>query len=172
MEVKEVYDHALYGVDHSQSVEMVVRHCQTAFDVVKVKAADILLLRVETDDRIVEQGQMPLHPIVAFRGADFYETLAYINGCTLEVWALYNVLYQTAALVQDHAFSCLESMASAVECECTFSAVAVRMEEIVRKALVTDVVEVFYYNYIIRFQASNLRKNIILLSRYDFLLIL
>ena len=46
------------------------------------------------------------------------------------------------------------------------------MEEIVRKALVTDVVKVFYYNYIIRFQASNLRKNIILLSRYDFLLIL
>ena len=47
MEVEEIDNHALDGIDHSIAVEVVSCQSQTSFYVVKVKCTHLLLFRIK-----------------------------------------------------------------------------------------------------------------------------
>ena len=73
VEVKEVDDHTLHGVEHRVAVEIVLRQGQAAAYVVEVQRADLLLLCGEVHHRVLEQRQVAAHTVVALRRCHFGE---------------------------------------------------------------------------------------------------
>ena len=65
VEVEEVDNHTLHGIDHCLTVEVVRGYGETVPDVVEIEGADLLLFRVKAHYRIFEQGEVTPCAVIA-----------------------------------------------------------------------------------------------------------
>ncbi|CCY37621.1 putative uncharacterized protein [Tannerella sp. CAG:118] len=94
VEVKEVENRRLHGVDKRFPVKAVLRVPDTLLQQVEIAAADNLLLRCKVHDRIEEKGQRPLHPIIALRRTQVYKTGSSIDYPAPEILRRLYPVYQ------------------------------------------------------------------------------
>ena len=138
VEVEEVDNHALDGVDHRLAVEVVVREREPPLDVVEVEGAHLLLLGVEPHDGIVEQGQMTFHAIVALWRTHLDKLLRDINGIDFKIMALHDIPRQIAA-GENQAVARLEAKCLVVEIKIAVPLAAIGVAQIARKPLIAKV---------------------------------
>ena len=129
VEVEEVDNHALYGVDHRLAVEVVVRERQPSLDVVEVEGAHLLLLGVEPHDGVVEQSQVTFHAVVALWRTHLDELLRDINGIDFKILALHDVPSQITTR-ENQAVACLEAKRLVVKLEIAMPLVAIGVAQI------------------------------------------
>ncbi len=87
VEVEEVDDHALHGVDHRVAVEVVGVDGQAAAQVVEVEGADLLLLVAEVHHGVLEEGQVSAGAVVGRRRGDLHKIAPHIYDLHGEVGA-------------------------------------------------------------------------------------
>ena len=138
VEVEEVDNHALDGVDHRLAVEVVVREGQPLLDVVEVERAHLLLLGGEPHDGVVEQGQMPLHAVVALRRTHLDELLRDIDGIDFKILALHDASRHIAA-GENQAVVRLEAKCLVVELKIAMPLATIGVAQVARKPLVAEV---------------------------------
>ena len=138
MEVEEVDNHALDGVDHRLAVEVVVREFQPLLDVVEIERAHLLLLWGEPHDGVVEQGHVPLHAVVALRCTHLDELLRDVDGIHLEILALHDVACHVAA-GENQAVARLKAKRLVVELKIAMPLAAIGVAQVARKPLVAEV---------------------------------
>ena len=138
MEVEEVDNHALDGVDHRLAVEVVVREFQPLLDVVEIERAHLLLLWGEPHDGVVEQGQVSLHAVVALRCTHLDELLRDVDGIHLEILALHDVACHVAA-GENQAVARLKTKRLVAELKIAMPLAAIGVAQVARKPLVAEV---------------------------------
>jgi len=138
VEVEEVDDHALDGVNHGLAVEVMAGEGMPPLDVVEVEHAHLLLLGVEAHDGVDEQRQMSLRAIIALRCADLDELLRNIHHINHEIKALHYILHQVAPR-KDEAVARLEAERLVVEGEGAVSISTKGMCQVAGIPLVGDV---------------------------------
>jgi len=145
VEVEEVDNHALYGVDHRLAVEVVVREREPPLDVVEVEGAHLLLLSVEPHNGVVEQGQMTFHAVVALRRTYLDELLRDINGIDFKIRALNDVSRQITT-GENQTVARLETKRHVVELEIAMPIVAIGVAQVARKPIVAEVGQGVFYD--------------------------
>ena len=159
MEVEEVDNHALDGVDHRLAVEVVVREFQPLLDVVEIEGAHLLLLGGEPHDGVVEQGQVSLHAVVALRCTHLDELLRDVDGIHLEILALHDVACHVAA-GENQAVARLKAKRLVVELKIAMPLAAIGVAQVARKPLVAEVDQgVFYDNVGAGVHGGKITKN-------------
>lgn len=138
VKIEEVNNHPLDGVNHRLAVEMVVGEGITAFDIVEIEHTHLLLLGVEPHDGVVEQGQMPLHAIVALWGTDLDKLLRHIHHIDHEIRALFDMAH-CIATGQNKTIAYLETERLIIKNEGAVTLSAKSMGEIARITLIGDV---------------------------------
>ena len=96
MEVEEINNHALDGIDHGITMKVVSCQSQAPLDIVEVECTDLLLFFRQTHNRIVEQSHRPFHAIITMWGGNFDKLRRNINYIHLEVFALTDMIHQIA----------------------------------------------------------------------------
>ena len=146
MEIEEVDNHTLYGINHRLTMEVVVCERQPLLDVVEVECAHLLLLGGEPHDGVVEQGQMPLHAVVALRRTHLDELLRDIDGIDFKILALHDASRHIAA-GENQAVVRLEAKCLVVELKIAMPLATIGVAQVARKPLVAEVDQgVFYDN--------------------------
>ena len=85
MEIEEIENGRLHGIDERFPIETVLRIGDACFQQFEIPAADDLLLRREVHHGVEEQGQRPFHAVVALRRRQFDELRGSINDLAPEV---------------------------------------------------------------------------------------
>ena len=114
MEIKEIDDHALHGVERQVQIETVVSLRTTGAHVFHVFFAPRLLLRVEVHDRVVEQHHVSARAVVAERHRHLDKLRRDVDGNGSEVLTCTGYLRRLAAL-HDDTIAGVQGMRRAVE---------------------------------------------------------
>lgn len=94
MEVEEVEDGRLHGVDEELVVEGVAGLRQAVFYPAEVAFAHEALVGVEAHYGVAEKGELPFHAVVSLRVALLYELCGGVESLHLEVGGRLYVIHQ------------------------------------------------------------------------------
>ena len=137
MEVEEIDNHALDGIDHGITMEVVSRQCQAPFDIVEVECTDLLLFWGKVYDWIVKQCQRPFHAIIAVRCRDLDKLWRNINNICPEVFAFADAHHQFAT-TKNKALASFQPIYIIVICELTEALMAIGMTQIAGNVTFAD----------------------------------
>ena len=129
MEVEEIDNHALDGIDHGIPMKVVSCQCQAPFDIVEVECTDLLLFFRQAHNRIVEQCHRPLHTIITMWCGYFDKLRCNINHIQLEVFALTDTFHQIAT-AYNQTLTSLQPVYIIIIGELTETLVAIGMTQV------------------------------------------
>lgn len=148
MEIKEVDNNRLNGIDHCVAMKLVSRQSKTTADIIEVESAHLLHFRRKVHNRIVKQGQSSTRTIVAMRCAYRDELRSSIKYINLKVAALPYVFQQFAATYYQ-AVATPHDIPLAIERETAFPFMAIGMAQVSVFSAVTDIHQRIFKNHIL-----------------------
>ena len=134
MEIEEIQDKRLHGVDHQVAVETVLRLRKAQAECLEIAIAQTVLLLREVHDGVEEQCQLPLGAVVGLGCGEINESRRDIHHHHAEAGIGFNPVYQLA-LADDEQVALGERLFFAIEDE---TATAAYTEGVPQIILVAD----------------------------------
>jgi hypothetical protein len=148
VEIEEVDNHALDGIEQQVAVEMMVLLLQAHADILKILAAPFGLGVVEWHERVMEQHQSTPHTVIAQRRRQFGKLPYYIDYNRMEIIRLGNE-FGALGLYEDEAVIRMDSKVVFVETDDGGAVGTQTMNEITFQGVHRAVVKRVFDNYIL-----------------------
>lgn len=96
MEIEEVDDHGLHGIEQGVAMKLVVADGETATDIVEVQCAHLLLHSIEMHYGIVKEGYASARAVVALRHGEEDELRSDINHIDMKTGIFPHITHKIA----------------------------------------------------------------------------